>query len=126
MILDKTLKRIRQILAEITLRKKQRQKEERLMLSWQTRSLAMVIAASGNNDSSELKDVVSSLTIDNEEYKQFSKEQPKAVKPTKKLPVHATTQEQATQANFDAAADRNNFDMLALFGDGMTRTPPGQ
>ena len=85
----------------------------------------MVIAAAGNNPSDELNRFVSNLTIDNEEYEQFNKEQPKAVNQPK-LPVHATTQDQATQATFDAAADRNNFDMLALFGQNMEKGKPGQ
>lgn len=83
----------------------------------------MVVAATNGNE--DVMKFASNLTIDNEEYEEFGKEQPKAVSPAKKLPVHATTQDQATQANFDAAADRNNFDMLALFGTNMEKGKPG-
>lgn len=66
----------------------------------------------------------SNLTIDNEEYQQFNQEVPKDP-PAKRLPVHATTQEQATQANFERAADSNSFEhMTALFG-GFDNPPPG-
>lgn len=124
-ILNKTLRRIRQILAAITLRKKERMKQERLMLSWQTRSLAMVIASAGSNPAEELMKFASNLTIDNEEYEQFNKEQPQKTNSARKLPVHASTQEKATKNNFDEAADRNNFDMLALFGHNMEKGKPG-
>lgn len=124
-ILDKTLRRIRQILAAITMRKMEQQRNERLMLSWQTRSLAMVIAASGGNPDENIMKFASNLTIDNQEYAEFNKEQP-VVEQKSKLPVHATTQEEATQNNFERAADRNNFDMLALFGQGMQTAAPGQ
>lgn len=124
-ILSKPLKRIRQIIAAITLRKQEDRREHRLILSWQTRSLAMVIAAAGSNANEELMKFASNLTIDNDEYAQFNKEQPRAVN-TKKRPVHASTQEEAAQDNFEAAADRNSFDMLAMFGQGMMTPPPGQ
>jgi hypothetical protein len=124
-ILDKTLRRIRQITVDISLRLESRRKERRLELSWQTRSLAMVMAAAGGNASEDLMKFASNLTIDNEEYELFGGEQPKAVTKSK-LPVHATTQETATQANFEAAADRNNFDMLALFGMNMEKGKPGE
>lgn len=84
----------------------------------------MVVAAAGYNPNEELMRFASNLTIDNEELAAFSSEQPQQT--TSKLPVHASTQEDATKQNFDKAADRNNFDMLALFGEGMERTPPGQ
>jgi hypothetical protein len=121
-ILDKTLRRIRQILAVITLRRKEKQRQERLMLSWQTRSLAMVVAAAGANASEELMKFASDLTIDTEEYKQFNEPAQVSVK---KLPVNASTQDDATQANFDKAADRNSFDMLAMFGQNMEKGKPG-
>lgn len=124
-ILDKTLRRIRQILAAITYRKQEQTRTERLMLSWQTRSLAMVISAAGSNASEELMTFASNLTIDNEEYQEFNKQQPAVTKEQNKLPVHATTQDAATQQNYDKAADRNNFDMLAMFAQGMSTAPPG-
>jgi hypothetical protein len=65
------------------------------------------------------------LTIDNEEYAQFNSGK-SPVSATPKLPVHATTQDVATQANFDAAADRNSFDMLALFGMNVEKGKPGE
>jgi hypothetical protein len=124
-ILDKTLRRIRQIIAAISLRKIEEQKQQRLIASWQTRSLAMVCAAAGPNSNEELMKFASNLTIDNDEYEQFNSGQVK-IAPTKKLPIHATTQDEATKNNFEVAADRNNFDVLAMFGEGMMRTPPGQ
>lgn len=124
-ILDKTLRRIRQILATITARKMEQQRVERLMLSWQTRSLAMIIASAGSNANEELMKFAANLTIDNEEYAKFNSEAPVQVE-QKKMPVHATTQDEATKANYEAAADRNNFDMLALFGQGMQTAAPGQ
>lgn len=124
-ILDKTLKRIRQILAAITLRRKEEERQQRLIISWQTRSLAMVMAAGGGNASEELMKFAANLTIDNEEYEQFN-DKPAKPKTTPKLPVHASTQEEAVKSNFDTAADKNNFDMLALFGKGMSTPPPGQ
>jgi hypothetical protein len=125
-ILDKTLKRIRQILAAITLRRKEEQRQQRLIISWQTRSLAMVMAAAGGNAHEDIMQFASNLTIDNEEYEQFNEGNSAPIKAQPKLPVHASTQDEAAQANFDAAADRNNFDMLALFGQGMSTPPPGQ
>ncbi|KAI4218497.1 MAG: hypothetical protein L6R40_008772, partial [Gallowayella cf. fulva] len=113
-ILNKTLRRIRQIIAAITLRKKQQQREQRLMLSWQTRSLAMVTAAAGASASEELMTYAANLTIDNDEYEEFGRQNTTPV--ASKTPVHAATQDTAVQKNFEAAADRNNFDMLALFG----------
>lgn len=81
----------------------------------------MVIAAAGSNASEELMKFASDLTIDTEEYDQF-KQEPKTAK---KLPVNATTQDEAAQANFDSAADRNSFDMLAMFGMNMEKGKPG-
>ncbi len=123
-ILDKSLRRIRQIMAAISLRKKQQQREHRLIISWQTRSLAMVMAAAGANSSEELMNYAANLTIDNEEYEEFGKPDKVVAKDT--TPVHASTQDTAVQKNFDAAADRNSFDMLALFGMKVGETPPGQ
>jgi hypothetical protein len=85
----------------------------------------MVMAAAGGNASEEVMKFASNLTIDNEEYAQFSHETPRIAQ-VSKLPVHASTQDRATAENYEAAADRNNFDMLALFGKGMETTPPGQ
>lgn len=93
------------------------------MLSWQTRSLAMVIASS-SNPSEELARFAANLTIDADEYEEFNRGVSVAKKST--LPVNASTQETAVAQNFDAAADRNNFDMLALFGMKVEQTPPGQ
>lgn len=84
----------------------------------------MVIAAAGSNASEELMKFASDLTIDTEEYKQFNKIQTNQIS-AKKLPVNASTQEDATQANFDKAADRNSFDMLAMFGQSMEKGKPG-
>lgn len=125
MILDKPLRRIRQMVALIAEDKFYQTKARRLELSWQTRSLAMVMARASGTGDEELMKFAADLTIDNEEYEQFSKEQPKAVT-TKKLAVHATTQDEATQANFEAAAGRNSFDMLALFGMNMEKGKPGE
>jgi C1A family cysteine protease len=88
----------------------------------------MVAAAAGSNANEKLMEFASNLTIDNEEYDLFNKGQPQVNQKdsSPKLPVHASTQEVATQQNFDRAADRNNFDMLALFGQGMERAAPGQ
>lgn len=126
MILNKTLKRIRQILAAIAEEKIAKSKEERLMLSWQTRSLAMVMAASGANPSDEIMQFAANLTIDNEEYEEFKNDTPaKAIKPKSRVPVHATTQDEATKKNFEAAADRNNLDMAGLFGLKLSEGKPG-
>lgn len=124
-ILDKTLRRIRQILATITARKMEAQRTERLIISWQTRSLAMVMAASGGNADENIMKFAANLTIDNEEYELFKKDQP-STPPKSNLPLHATTQQQAAEENFERAADKNNFDMLALFGQGMQTAAPGQ
>ncbi len=123
-ILNKTLKRIRQILASITLRKKQNQKEQRLSLSWQTRSLAMVMAASGGNANEEIMKYAASLTIDNEEYAEFNNTS--TVSSSQKLPVHASTQQEAVDKNYERAADSNNFEMLQLMMQGMQTPAPGQ
>jgi hypothetical protein len=86
----------------------------------------MVIAAAGGNSSEELMTFASNLTIDSEEYEQFNKGKVAITNTKSKLPVHASTQDEAAQANFDKAADKNNFDMLALFGQGMMTGKPGQ
>lgn len=124
-ILDKTLRRIRQILATITLRRRELMRQDRLLMSWQTRSLAMVVAAAGSNASEDLMKFASNLTIDNKEYEEFGKSNPQQ-QTIKRLPVNANTQEEATKSNFDAAADRNNFTTLALFGMNMEKGKPGQ
>lgn len=126
MILDKSLRRIRQMVALITEEKFYQTKARRLEMSWQTRSLAMVMARASGTGDEDLMKFAANLTIDNEEYEEFGKGEPRAATQAKKLPVHATTQEQATQANFDAAADRNSFDMLALFGVNMEKGKPGE
>lgn len=125
-ILDKTLRRIRQITAAITKRKLEVQRIRRQELSWQTRSLAMVTAAAGASPSEELAKFAANLTIDNEEYEEFAKDQRQVIKPKSKLKVHATTQDAAVEKNFEAAADRNSFEMLSLFGMKVEETPPGQ
>jgi hypothetical protein len=127
MILDKPLKRIRQIIAAIAEQKLAEEKERRLIVSWQTRALAMVIAKAGMNESQELMEFASRLTIDREEYEQFGHQESevKSSAPKSKLRVHATTQEQAVKENLAAAAERNNSDMLALFGNGLERGKPG-
>jgi hypothetical protein len=85
----------------------------------------MVIASASMEPREEVMKFAANLTIDNEEYEMF-KNDTQPVDSTPKLPVHASTQEEAAQANFDRAADRNNFDMLALFGQGMETAAPGQ
>jgi hypothetical protein len=127
-ILDKTLRRIRQILAIITEDKKQKLRNERLQLSWQTRSLAMVIAAAGSNPSDELMKFASNLTIDKEEYEQFGSEVPmQTVNVNKGLPVNGQTQEIAAKRNLEAAADANanSSQMLAMFGQALEKGKPG-
>jgi len=124
-ILDKTLRRIRQILAAITLRRKERIRQERLIVSWQTRSLAMVMAGSGGNANESIMKFASTLTIDNDEYREFNNEQPIESR-APKLPVHASTQDEATEANYAKAADRNSFEMLEMMALGMSRAAPGQ
>lgn len=87
----------------------------------------MVMAASGPERNEEVMKFAANLTIDNEEYELFNKEGANVQKTTTpKLPVHASTQDEATQANFDNAADRNSFDMLALFGMNMEKGKPGE
>jgi hypothetical protein len=83
----------------------------------------MVIAATGNNPDESIMKFAANLTIDNEELEQFNKETPVAVKSN--LPVNATTQDIATEENFNNAAERNNMDMLALFGQGLEKGKPG-
>ena len=85
----------------------------------------MVIASAGGTGNEDLMKFAANLTIDNEEYAQFNNEIIVA-EPAKKLAVHATTQESAVKDNFERAADNNNIDMLALFGQGMATAAPGQ
>ena len=87
----------------------------------------MVIAAASDNRSDDVMKFASNLTIDNEEYAEFGEGQSsKAAPSVNKLAVHATTQDTATAANFEAAAQRNSFDTLALFGMNMEKGKPGQ
>lgn len=87
----------------------------------------MVIASSGANPSEEIAKFAANLTIDNEEYEEFAREQGNVtVKPQPKLAVHASTQDVAVERNFDAAADKNSFEMLSMFGMKVQETPPGQ
>lgn len=126
MILDKSLRRIRQIVAAIAEEKQKQEKENRLIASWQTRALAMVVARAGFNSDETLMEFASKLTIDKEEYEEFGHHLPEnSAKPKPKLKVHATTQEQAVEDNFEAAAERNSSEMLAMFGAGLERGKPG-
>ena len=124
MILDKTLKRIRQLIAIIAEEKAAKVKQERLMLSWQTRSLAMVMAASGGNAGEEVMKFAANLTIDNEEYAEFNNST-KIVATKSNTPVNATTQETEAKKNFEAAADKNNLDMASIFGMKLSEGKPG-
>lgn len=83
----------------------------------------MVIAATGNNADETIMKFAANLTIDTEELAQFTNEKPIPVKSN--LPVNATTQDIATTENFNSAADKNNMDMLALFGQGLEKGKPG-
>jgi len=123
MILEYTLKRIRQIIAVISEDKIARSKEEKLMLSWQTRSLAMVMAASGGNPSEDVMKFAANLTIDNEEYQAFNNVA--EIQNTPKPPVHAITQEEEAEKNFNNAADKNNLEMMGLFGMKLAEGKPG-
>jgi len=127
-ILNKTLRRIRQILALISEDKAQKLRNHRLELSWQTRSLAMIIAAAGSNSNEELMKFASNLTIDKEEYEQFGESaQMKPVTVNKGLPLNAQTQELAAKRNLEAAADANanSSHMLAMFGSALEKGKPG-
>lgn len=87
----------------------------------------MVVASSGANPSEEIAKFAANLTIDNEEYEAFAREQGNApAKPQPKLAVHASTQDAAVERNFEAAADKNSFEMLSMFGMKVQETPPGQ
>lgn len=101
-------------------------RNDRLQLSWQTRSLAMVIAAAGGNSSEELMKFASNLTIDKEEYEEFG-EEPKPSQVNQGLAVNANTQELAAKRNLEAAADANanSKHMLALFGQKLAEGKPG-
>ncbi len=121
MILDKTLRRIRQIVAIIAEEKVRKEKEQRLMISWQTRSIAMVSAAASGNE--DLMKFAANLTIDNDELKEFSGET--KIVPKSNVPVNASTQESQTRKNFEQAADRNNFETLMMFGQGVEKGKPG-
>lgn len=127
MILNKPLRRIRQMLAIITEDKMQKLRNDRLQLSWQTRSLAMVIAAAGSNSSEELMKFAANLTIDKEEYAEFGDESVKTVTVNKGLPVNGQTQETAAKRNLEAAADANanSSHMLAMFGAALEKGKPG-
>jgi hypothetical protein len=123
-ILDKTLKRIRQIVAIIAEDKYRKEKDHRLIISWQTRSIAMVAAAAAQPPSEDLMKFAANLTIDNDEIKQFSGETPK-IAPKSNVPVNASTQESQTRKNFERAADMNNFETLMMFGQGVEKGKPG-
>lgn len=128
MILNKPLRRIRQILAVITEDNMNKLRNERLQLSWQTRSLAMVIAASGSNPSEEVMKFAANLTIDKEELEQFGNENSiKTINVNKGVPVNAQTQDDAAKNNLEAAADANanSSDMLAMFGLALEKGKPG-
>ena len=87
----------------------------------------MVMAAAGGSGDENVMKFAANLTIDNEEYELFNKEGPAVQKSAaSKLPVHASTQDEAAKVNFEHAADRNNFDMLALFGMNMEKGKPGE
>lgn len=87
----------------------------------------MVMASSGANSNEELARFAANLTIDNEEYEEFAREQGNApIKEQPKLAVHATTQDMAVERNFDSAANRNSYEMLSMFGMKVQETPPGQ
>jgi hypothetical protein len=121
-ILDLPMRRIRQIVAAINVRKLSEQTEHRKIVSWQTRSIAMVMAATVGED--KLMEFAANLTIDREELEQFSGE-PKVVKKKSNVPVNASTQESQAKKNFDIAADKNNFETLMMFGQGMEKGKPG-
>jgi hypothetical protein len=123
-ILDKTLKRIRQITAIITEEKLERQKQDRLIISWQTRCLAMVTARASPNGDEELMKFAANLTIDKDELEEFNGEPNVTIKKSK-VPVNASTQESQAKKNFDAAAERNNFETLAMFAHGVEKGKPG-
>jgi len=63
------------------------------------------------------------LTIDSDELKQFSQEV--SIVKKSNVPVNANTQETQTRKNFDAAADRNSFETLMMFGQGVEKGKPG-
>lgn len=125
MILDKTLKRIRQIIAVIAEDQAAKTKENRILVSWQTRSLAMVMAAAGGNANEDIMKFAANLTIDNEEYEEFNNEKITTVKSNSKIPVHASTQETESQKNFEAAADSNSFEAFGMFGFALENGKPG-
>jgi hypothetical protein len=124
-ILDKTLRRIRQIVAAITLRKLEETRNYRLVISWQTRVLAMVTAAAGSNPSEDLMKYAANVTIDKEEFEEFGSEGYTPVKVDNKVPVHANTQETEAKRNYEAAADKNSSEMLEMFGLGVEKGKPG-
>lgn len=86
----------------------------------------MIIAAAGANANEDLMKFASNLTIDNEEYELFNSETVQVEAPKSKVPVHGSTQDEATKANFERASDKNSFDMLAMFAHGMETAAPGQ
>jgi hypothetical protein len=127
-ILNKSLRRIRQMVALISEERTAQLRNERLQLSWQTRSLAMVIAAAGSNASEDLMKFASNLTIDKEEYEEFGGNTPnKAVQANKGIPVNGQTQELAAKRNLEAAADANanSAQMLNMFGHALEKGKPG-
>lgn len=124
-ILNKSLRRIRQMVALISEERIAQLRNERLQLSWQTRSLAMVIAAAGSNASEDLMKFASNLTIDKEEYEEFGGNTPN--KANKGIPVNGQTQELAAKRNLEAAAEANanSSQMLNMFGIALEKGKPG-
>ncbi len=82
----------------------------------------MVMAASGGNANEEIMKYAASLTIDNEEYVEFNN----TTSLPQRLPVHASTQQEAVDNNYEKAADSNSFEMLQLMMQGMQTPAPGQ
>lgn len=80
------------------------------------------MAATGGSE--ELMRFAANLTIDKDEMEQF-KESVNTLPSKSKAPVHATTQESETKKHFEAAAEANSTEMLALFGMGLERGKPG-
>jgi len=85
----------------------------------------MVVAAAGSNSSEELMKFAANLTIDKEEFELFGQGDFKPVQIDKKVAVNAQTQEAQAQKNYEAAADRNSMDMLAMFGMKLSEGKPG-
>jgi hypothetical protein len=41
------------------------------------------------------------------------------------VPVNASTQDSQTRKNFDNAVDKNSFEILMMFGQGVEKGKPG-